>query len=322
MDVLGDILDSVHLGGGVRFQCQLGAPWGMSLPRSTLAEFHLVVRGNACLRVAGQSQPLALQGGDFVAMLGGGEHSLADHADSATRPVAELVDPRALGSFDSLRLGGDGMSTQLLCGYFSFDRSTLHPLISALPGLIHLRGGDLPQAAWLQTTLQFMQSEVEAGRPGAEAVVKRLVGVLFIHMVRRHFEQNPSSANLLAGMADRHIGLSLQLLHQSPQAAWTLESLARQVGLSRSALATRFHQLVGQPPMYYLALWRMQLARRLLHDTALGTEAIASKVGFESAAAFAKAFKRMVGSTPGAFRKQRAGGADVVMGRRRPRLGR
>lgn len=306
MSVLGDILESVHLGGGVRFQCQLGAPWGMSLPSSTLAEFHFVVRGNAWLRVAGQGQPLALQGGDFVALLGGGEHSLADQPDGSTRPVAELADVQALAGFGPLRLGGDGMATQLLCGYFSFDRSSLHPLISALPGVVHLRGGDLPQTAWLQTTLQFMQSEVEAGRPGAEAVVKRLVGVLFIQMVRRHFEQNPQGANLLAGMADRHIGLSLQLLHQTPQAPWTLETLARQVGVSRSALATRFHQLVGQTPMHYLALWRMQLARRLLHDTTLGTEAIASRVGFESAAAFAKAFKRLVGHTPGAFRKQRS----------------
>lgn len=306
MDVLGDILESVHLGGGVRFQCELGAPWGMSLPRTQQAEFHLLVRGNAWLRVAGQSRALALQGGDFVALLGGGEHSLADQPEGSTRPVAELVQPPMLGGFGPLRMGGGGMATQLLCGYFSFDRSSLHPLISALPSLIHLRGGDLPQAAWLQTTLQFMQSEVEAGRPGAEAVVKRLVGVLFIQMVRRYFEQNPQRANLLAGMADRRVGLSLQLLHQSPQAPWTLETLARQVGLSRSALATRFHQLVGQTPMHYLALWRMQLARRLLHDTTLGTEAIASKVGFESAAAFAKAFKRVVGNTPGAFRKQRS----------------
>lgn len=314
MDVLTDILDSIHLGGSVRFRCDVGAPWGISLPEGHAAEFHFVVRGNAWLRVAGQSQPIALQGGDFVALLRGGAHSLSDQPDGTARPIAELVGQQTLSDFGPVRFGGEGMATQLLCGYFSFDRSSLHPLVSALPAFIHLRGGDLPQAAWLQATLQFMQHETQAGRPGAEAVVNRLVGVLFIHMVRRHFEQYPQSAGLLVGMADRHIGLSLELMHQSPESPWTLDILARQIGLSRSAFATRFHQLVGQTPMYYLAVWRMQLARRLLRDTTLSTAAVASKVGFESAAAFAKAFKKMSGTTPGAFRGQRTTDALVASG--------
>jgi AraC-like DNA-binding protein len=261
---------------------------------------------------------VALQGGDFVAILSGGEHGLSDQPEGQTRPVEELVGQQSLTGFGPVRFGGEGLPTQLLCGYFSFDRASLHPLVSSLPAVIHLRGGELPEAAWLQTTLQFMQHETQGSRPGAEAVVNRLVGVLFIQMVRRHFEQSPHSAGLLAGMADRYVGKSLELMHHSPQASWSLESMARQIGLSRSAFATRFHHLVGLTPMHYLAIWRMQLARRLLHGTTLSIAAIASEVGFESAAAFAKAFKRMVGVTPGAFRHGRTQGpsdeASVELG--------
>lgn len=313
MDVLSDILKSIHLGGGIRFRCDTHAPWGMSLPAGYAAEFHLVVRGNAWLRVAGQDQPIALQGGDFVALLKGSQHSLSDQPDGPARPVAELLGGQSLSGYGPLRFGGDGLPTELLCGYFSFDRSSLHPLVAALPPLVHLRGGDLSQAAWLQATLQFMQQETQEARPGAEAVVNRLVGVLFIHMVRRHFAQNPHSAGLLAGMADRHIGLALELLHEAPSSSWSLDGLARQVGLSRSAFATRFHQLVGQTPMQYLALWRMQLARQLLLDTSLSTAGIAAKVGFESSAAFAKAFKKITGTGPGAFRHSRQAGAATTV---------
>jgi AraC-like DNA-binding protein len=305
MDVLADILASVHLGGGVRFHCEMAGPWGMGIPRSQVAEFHLLVRGNAWLRMPGSAQPIALQGGDFVAVLGGGEHSLSDRPDGAVLPIDRLADLRTLDGYGPLRFGGDGLPAQLLCGYFTFDRSSLHPLLSALPRVIHLRGGELPQASWLQTTLQFMQHETQAARPGAEAVVNRLVGVLFIQMVRRYFEQHPQKAGVLAGMADRHVGKSLALLHKAPQSSWTLESLAREVGLSRSAFATRFHQLVGQTPMHYLTVWRMQLARQFLADGNLSTAAIASKVGFESTAAFSKAFKRMTGKTPGVARQTR-----------------
>ena len=302
MDVLADILDGVRLGGGVRFHCEMAGPWGMELPSGQAAEFHLLVRGNAWLRLPGLRQPIAMQGGDFVAVLGGGEHSLSDQPDGPVRPIAQIADLDAIEGYGPLRFGGEGLPAQLLCGYFAFDRSSLHPLLSTLPSVIHLRSSDLPQCIWLQTTLQFMQQETQAARPGAEAVVNRLVGVLFIHMVRRYFEQHPQKAGVLGGLSDRHVGRALMLMHKNPEANWTLESLARGVGLSRSAFATRFHHLVGQTPMHYLTVWRMQLARQFLAEGALGIADIAERVGFESAAAFSKAFKRTTGATPGAVR--------------------
>jgi transcriptional regulator GlxA family with amidase domain len=192
----------------------------------------------------------------------------------------------------------------MLCGYFAFERPGSHPLLSSLPPVVHLRRDDSPQDAWLETTMQLMRHEAQASRPGAQAVVNRLVGVLFIQMVQRYFAQHPQKAGVLAGMADRHVGRSLELMHRSPQSAWSLESLARGVGLSRSAFASKFHRLVGQTPLHYLSMWRMQLARQLLAAGELSTDEIATNVGFESLAAFAKAFKRMTGKTPGTVRRE------------------
>lgn len=304
MDVLSDVLENVRLGGAVRFHCEMGAPWSIGMPRSEVAEFHLLVRGNAWLSVPGASLPIALQEGDFVALLAGSEHRLSDHPDGLSRPIENATGLHASEGSGSRRFGGGGSQCQMLCGYFALDRPNSHPLLSALPAVIHLRGGDLPQDAWLETTMQLMRHEAQASRPGAQAVVNRLVGVLLIQMVQRYFAQHPQKAGVLAGMADRHVGKSLELMHRSPQSPWSLESLARAVGLSRSAFASKFHRLVGQTPLHYLSMWRMQLARQLLAAGELSTAEIATQVGFESLAAFAKAFKRMTGKTPGTVRRE------------------
>ncbi|MBI2296107.1 MAG: helix-turn-helix transcriptional regulator, partial [Betaproteobacteria bacterium] len=169
--------------------------------------------------------------------------------------------------------------------------------------LIHIRGTDSYDFAWLQTALNFMIHETKAARPGAEAVVNRLAEVLFIQMVRAYLEQSKAPPGMLAAIADKQIGAALQLMHQAPQHPWLLATLAQRVGVSRSAFAARFHQLVGQTPMQYLTFWRMQQARKLLTETRLGTAAIAERVGYQSEAAFSKAFKKIVGTGPGAFRR-------------------
>jgi AraC family transcriptional regulator, activator of mtrCDE len=151
-----------------------------------------------------------------------------------------------------------------------------------------------------------MIHETRVARPGAEAVVNRLAGVLFVQMVRAHIEQSKSPPAMLAAIADKQVGAALELMHQAPQDGWTLEMLARRAGMSRSALAARFHQLVGETPMQYLTMWRMQRARGLLGETSLGTAAIAERVGYLSEAAFSKAFKKVVGKGPGGYRRDLA----------------
>jgi AraC-like DNA-binding protein len=306
MDVLSDVLSSIHLGGGVYFHCEMTSPWGMAIPRTEVAEFHVIVRGQCWLRLPDRPEPVMLQGGDVVAFLHGGAHGLVDAPTSAEQSVAEILDGQNLEHFGPVRHGGGGVPMSMLCGYFEFDRNSAHPLVAALPPFIHLRGTGLSEFSWLQTALNFMIHETMAAKPGSEAVVGRLAGVLFVQMVRAYLEQTESPPAVLAAIADRQIGAALSLMHKAPARTWTLELLARESGMSRSALASRFHQLVGDTPMQYLTMWRMQLARRLLAESALGTAAIAERVGYQSEAAFSKAFKKAVGMAPGAFRKSAA----------------
>jgi AraC-like DNA-binding protein len=231
---------------------------------------------------------------------------LVDAPQRKARPAAEILKGQDLENYGPVTYGGGGLPASILCGYFEFDRDSLHPLVAALPPFIHLRGTESAELAWLQTSLNFMIQESMAAKPGADAVVTRLAGVLFVQMVRAYIEQAKSPPAMLAAIADRQIGAALGLMHKEPARAWTLEGLARDAGMSRSALATRFLELVGETPMKYLTLWRMQLARQLLGETPLSTAAIAERAGYQSEAAFSKAFKKAVGSGPGAYRRERA----------------
>lgn len=278
----------------------------MEMKPAPVAEFHIIVRGNCWLRRPGGSAPIPLQGGDFVAFPHGDAHSLVDAPERAALPAEEIVQGQNLEHYGPVTHGGSGLPATVLCGYFQFDRDNPHPLVAALPPLIHIRGTDSYDFAWLQTTLNFMIHETKAARPGAEAVVNRLAEVLFIQMVRAYFEQSKALPGMLAAIADKQIGAALQLMHQAPQHPWLLATLARRVGVSRSGFAARFSQLVEQTPMQYLTLWRMQKARALLRETRLGTTAIAERVGYQSEAAFSKVFKKVVGMGPGAYRRDPA----------------
>ena len=306
MDVLSDVLTSIRLGGGVRFRCELSAPWGMAMKASPSAEFHVIVRGSCWLRIPGRREPIALQGGDLVAFLHGGAHRLVDTPGGKARPAEEILEGQNLEHYGPVTHGGGGLPASILCGYFEFDRNSLHPLVAALPPFIQPPRHRQFRIRLAQTALNFMIHETRAARPGAEAVVNRLAGVLFVQMVRAYIEQSKSPPAMLAAIADKQVGATLELMHQAPQDAWTLEMLAQRAGMSRSALAARFHQLVGETPMQYLTMWRMQRARRLLGETSLGTAAIAERVGYLSEAAFSKAFKKAVGKGPGGYRRDLA----------------
>lgn len=303
MDVLSDILRSVRLGGGVYFRCEFSAPWGMDIKPTPVAEFHVIVRGNCWLRMPGLSDPIPLQGGDLVAFPRGDAHSLVDAPEGVALPAEEILQGQNLDHYGPVTYGGNGLPATVLCGYFQFDRDRPHPLVAALPPLIHIRGSDGYNFAWLQTALNFMIHETKAARPGAEAVVNRLAEVLFVQMVRAYIEQSDAPPGMLAAIADKQIAAALQLMHQTPQHPWALAILAQRVGMSRSAFAARFNRLVGQTPMQYLTFWRMQKAQELLQDKGLSTAAIAERVGYQSDAAFSRVFKKAIGMGPGAFRR-------------------
>ncbi|MBI2311466.1 MAG: AraC family transcriptional regulator [Betaproteobacteria bacterium] len=304
MDVLSDILSSLHLKGGVYFRCDFSAPWGMEIKPTPVAEFHLITRGQCWLRVPSRPTPIPLHSGDVVVFPHGDAHTLLDAPGSEAVPAEKIVAGQNLDHYGPVVYGGDGLPAGILCGYFEFDREARHPLIAALPPVIHIRGTDTHDFAWLQTAITFIAQETREPRPGGDAVVNRLAEVLFIQILRVHIERAEMPLGLLAAIADKQIGAALAHLHNAPEKPWSVASLANRVAMSRSAFAARFARLVGQSPMDYLARRRMDKARELLEVHRMSVAAVAEKVGYRSEAAFGKAFKKIVGTGPGAFRRK------------------
>lgn len=306
LDVLTDILASLRLRGGVHFRCKFSAPWGMAMKSSTVAEFHLITRGQCWLRLHRRKDAIPLLAGDVIVLPHGDPHALVDSPSREAEPAEKIVGRQSLEHYGPVVFGGEGIPADILCGYFEFDRASRHALVAALPPLIHIRAADAVEFEWLQTAVRFIAHETREPRPGTDAVVQRLVEVLFIQVLRAYIRQADMPRGILAALADKQIGAALGLMHAGPERPWSLAALGRQVAMSRSAFAARFGELVGQPPMEYLARRRMEKARELLRADALSTAAIAAAVGYQSEASFSKAFKRMIGSSPGAYRRNSA----------------
>ena len=306
-DVLTTVMDTVRLRSRVFCRSELKAPWGMALPRSDYAHFHVVERGGAWLRIEGQ-EPVALAGGDLVVVPHGTGHTLTDSLATKARPLAEMAGrPASAGGCVLMRGGGEGAETQLVCGSFRFERRDAHPLVELLPPLIHLRPAEAPAAEWLEATLRFLAWETREAKPGTETIVSRLTDVIFVQVLRAWTLSLPEGrGGWMGALRERHVGAALAHIHRSPERGWTNASLAEAVGMSRSRFAARFTALVGEPPLTYLSRWRLETAAGLLQDGALGLGEIASRVGYESEAAFSKAFRRRFGAPPGAYRRSAA----------------
>lgn len=304
-DVLSDILRSLHLKGGVYFRCEFSAPWGMEVTRTRVADFHLITRGQCWLRTASRKDPVPLQAGDIVVLPHGDAHAVVHAPEGQAIPAEQILGGQDLGHYGPVVHGGGGLPADMLCGYFDFDRAPHHPLIEALPPLIHIRGTDAHDFVWLQAATNFIAHETRKAHPGAEAVVNRLVEVLFIQVLRAYIDRAGIRDGFLAAIADKRIGTALACVHNSPHKTWSVESLGRQASMSRSAFAYQFSKLVGRTPMEYLAALRMEKARELLRADGGSVSAIAERMGYRSEAAFSKAFKRIVGVGPGKFRRSK-----------------
>lgn len=303
-DVLSNILEQIQLEGGVHFRCELGSPWGMTMPGSGEAEFHVVTRGNCWLHMPELPSPIPLQGGDLLVFPHGDAHMLSNAADNLhATPVQEIASDN-LSGYGPVIHGGPGAPAHLLCGYFRFDRERPHPLIKSLPRVIHIRNSDGHDLEWLKTTLHFMSMETYLSRPGAGAILNGLAKVLFVQLIRAYTTQSGLTAGLLAAIADNKLSKALDGIHNDPGKHWSLASLASQAGMSRSAFAERFQHLVGTTALQYLTELRMRLACELLANSYVALADIAGRTGYSSEAAFSKAFKRVHGLSPGAWRKQ------------------
>lgn len=306
-DVLTSVMDAVRLRSRVFCRSELKAPWGMALPRSDYAHFHVIERGGAWLRVEGQ-EPVALAGGDLVVVPHGTGHTLVDALGTKARPLAEMAGRRpSEGGCVVMRGGGEGAETRLVCGSFRFERREAHPLVELLPPLIHLRPAETPAAEWLEATLRFLAWETREARPGTETIVSRLTDVIFVQVLRAWIESLPEGqGGWMGALRDRQVGAALALVHRAPERDFTNASLAEAVGMSRSRFAARFTALVGEPPLTYVSRWRLETAAGLLLDGALSLAEVAARVGYESEAAFSKAFRRRFGTPPGAYRRRSA----------------
>jgi len=283
-------------------QTELASPWGIRAePRPDFA-FHIVSRGRAWLDVEG-CPPVEVHSGDVVMLRPGMGHTLRDSLDTRARDLMELLAEGRLGP--DAPVDGAGATTQLVCGCFRFDDLAGDALTAVLPVVLHTRDLDSDVGPWLAQTVRLLTYETRAQRPGGATVVNRLCDALFVYLLRSHLQAlSPSEANWLRALAEPDVGAALQLMHESPAAAWTVATLAAKVGLSRSAFAARFTRLVGETPMQYLTRWRLQKAAAMLRQGDADIGQVATRVGYESAAAFSKAFKRATGSTPGAFRQR------------------
>jgi AraC family transcriptional regulator, alkane utilization regulator len=311
VDVLTDVLQTVRVQGACYGRVQAGAPWGLSVNQAEDAKFHVVVSGACSLVVAGEAEPRHLVAGDIVALPHGHAHSLHDHPATPARPLDSLCRPEKRGL--AIELGGQGSRTELVSGRIRFESRAHNPLLAALPSVMLLQGEAGRSIQWLEPTLKFIAWEMQTGRPGAHTVVSRLADILFIQLVRGYLAGLPDDATgWLGALKDQQIGSALTLIHQNPETDWTVLVLAERVGMSRSAFAARFHRIVGEPPLHYLTRWRMQKAAGLLREGHASLAEIAEQVGYDSEAAFSKAFKRAIGSAPGAYRRAARDSSSVA----------
>jgi AraC-like DNA-binding protein len=316
MDALSDVLRVAHLTGGVFLHADFSAPWCMAArvgpehcapalgPASHLILYHYIVEGELRIRIDGEDgEGLILGVGDVVLLPRNDLHLVG--SDLTLSPVAgsDIIQPPKNGGLFSIRHGGGGRRTRMICGFLGCD-SEDNPVISNLPSLLKLDAEQGGAAEWIRSTFQYAAEEVAAGRPGSETVLAKLSELLFVEAVRRYAETLPQEqTGWLAGLRDPHVARALALLHDDITRPWNVDDLSREVGLSRSALGERFLKLIGIPPMHYVTSWRMQVATQKLRLTNASLAQVADMVGYGSEASFSRAFKKVFGTAPATWRR-------------------
>lgn len=320
MDVLSDVLRAVRLTGAIFFDVERQAPWVAETPAGALIagnvmpdaehviSFHAIVSGGGWAELLdGSIPPLRVQAGDIIVVPMGDAHAMgsmpgmraAPNIDMYYRPMDRPL-PFLIGPDGD----GDGERTRFVCGYLGCDARPFNPVLQGLPRLLHSRAAD--GAGWMTQLIRLAVEETAMRRAGGETLLSKVAELMFVDVVRRHIDALPPDAgSWLSGLRDRQIGAALALMHGRPAEHWTLERLAREVGLSRSAFADRFAHFVDDSPLQYLTRWRIQLASRRLEHQGVGVAQVAAEVGYESEAAFNRAFKKCVGTPPGAWRRSR-----------------
>jgi AraC-like DNA-binding protein len=321
VDALSEALSAVRITGAIFFDLECALPWAFAVPAiqdaahllapatERIFSYHLVTDGEAIVRIEG-SDELRVIAGDIVVLPHGSAHTVSGGLPAtivqSEIPVAEVRSGRPR----TIRFGGDGDITRIICGFFGCERHADRSFLAGLPPVFSVNLRSDPAGAWLESAVRHWLGEGQSQRPGTALVLSRMAQVLFLETLRRYMDELPAAAvGWLAGARDPLVGAALSLLHRDPAHPWTLAELAAKVGTSRSVLGERFVTFLGEPPLAYLARWRLQLGARLLETTAKTSMEIALEVGYGSESTFNRAFSREFMAPPARYRKQHQGGA-------------
>lgn len=301
-DVLSEVFSTLRLNADLYFRARLRGDYAVEVPRERRSvRFHLVRAGRCRVQVPGEP-PVALEAGDMVIIPDGAPQVLSSGPGLRPVPLPELLAVHPLRD-GRLEYGREGDEVGLLCGYCVFDESVDHPVLTSLPRCIVIRLHELSGEPWTRAALELLAREAELAGPGMTGILTRMLEIVFIQVVRRISAGDERSEGFLAALRDASLSAALHAIHDRPQDAWTVESLAGKAGMSRARFADRFTERIGVPPIAYLTRWRLAKARDLLARTNHGLEEIARRCGYSSGASFSRRFKLEYGLGPGAYRK-------------------
>jgi AraC-like DNA-binding protein len=315
MDALSEMLSTVRMTGAIFMSAEFTAPWGFLAPNAgqatavlapgteCLVSYHLVTEGTALVQIPGEPD-LAVEAGEIVIIPHGQAHIFCNGKPKELFDGAASLGKHIAGELHVLRGGAGGIATKFICGFFGCERHAERLFLAGLPSTIKINIRDDVAGAWLESSIRYLASESQLGLPGHSILLSKMAEAIFIQTLRRYVETiPPDQTGWLAGARDPLVGASLAQLHRRPSYPWTLDILAREVGSSRSVLTERFTRFLCEPPLTYLARWRLQLAARKLQMTRDSIIQVALDVGYESEAAFNRAFKREFGLPPSRYRK-------------------
>lgn len=306
VDVLSDILDLLQLRGSLYFRTAFSPPWSVAVPaHAKAARFHLAVQGRCHVRVA-ERHDLLLNTGDLIVIPNGAAHVLSDSPKSTPAPLEDVLQRAGFTGDGTLVYGGDPQpdaDSKLICGHFAFAEGADHPLLRALPPYLLVTAELRARAPWLDELMRLITRQMFAESPGFTASVIRLSEALFIEVVRACAEQDETLRKVIEALGDPRIGRALSLMHRGVERDWTLDGIAREVGMSRSRFAEQFQSLMGCAPMSYLSDLRLQKAMTLLTGTGEPVQRVAAQVGYQSPAAFSRAFSNRYGRSPSDIRR-------------------
>lgn len=303
-DPLGEALHFLRMSGTFYCRSEFTAPWGLELPAMPQCLMFHVLTVGACWLEAQGGEPRRLAPGDLVLVPHGEGHRLVSAPGEVALGLFDLPRAYAGDRYEVLRHGGGGERTAMICGAVRFDHPAALQLVRLLPRVLAAQVRDPDHRDWLTSTLRLMESEARALRPGGETVITRLADILVIQTIRAWIEQDPAAqTGWLGALQDRQLGRALSLIHREPEKDWSLGALADAAAMSRSAFAARFSEKVGIPAMQYVTRWRMHVALSWLQEREIGVAELAERLGYQSEAAFSRAFKRCIGVSPGRVRR-------------------